>query len=118
MPAAKPCLSGPDTSTMHDADLVVAQGLDASQVRASMNAFVPHTLSCLQGVEPSPAGTLLLDIHVGCDGRVRGVTPLSVDDWPAPVTDCVRKTLSFAPFPAHALPDGDRFQFPLRYTPP
>ena len=62
--------------------------------------------------------TLMLEVSVGCNGVVSRVTAASTGDWNADLVACVEEQLAFAPFPAHALPDGDVFRFPLRYTPP
>jgi LysM repeat protein len=114
MPAARKCLAGPTGEGLGDDGAAASEGLDEGQVRAAMNGFVPHVQSCLGGLSAAPTGTLLLEVSVGCDGRVTGVRIEGQDDWPDAHAACIAQTLGFAPFPAHALPDGDQFLYPLR----
>ena len=115
MPAAKRCLGGPVLDDLSDEQgMVTAEGLGHAEVSQAMNAFLPNVSSCLAALDSNPSGALTLAISVGCDGRVRRVATESSDDWPADVADCIVQTLHYAPFPAHALPDGDTFVYPLR----
>jgi hypothetical protein len=81
-----------------------------------MGGFINHVVPCIGG--ESPTQTLLLEITVACSGVVDGVEVLEQGDWPAEVASCVAETLSYAEFPAHDLPDGESFQYPLKFTPP
>ena len=115
MPAAKRCLGGPAFDDLsEDQGMVTAQGLGHAEVSQAMNAFLPNVSSCLAGLDGNPTGALTLAISVGCDGRVTGIVTESRDDWPDDVSSCIAETLGYAPFPAHALPDGDTFVYPLR----
>jgi LysM repeat protein len=115
MPPAKRCLGGPALDDLSaDQGMVTAEGLGHDAVSQAMNAFLPNVSSCLAGLDANPSGALTLAISVGCDGRVTRVATESRDDWPADVSDCIVQTLHYAPFPAHALPDGDTFVYPLR----
>jgi hypothetical protein len=80
-----------------------------------MNGFGRNTLGCF------PGGTrgrfeVLVEVVAGCDGRVKTVQVLQGGGLPATVTQCVREVLSAAGFPAHGMPDGVTFQYPLVYT--
>lgn len=114
MPPEKPCLSGPELSGA-DEEMVASAGLSFEQIKGSMNAFLPNVLSCIEG--EAPEETLMLEITVACTGRVADVSVSSPGDWPADVSSCVADVLRYAPFPAHDLPDGEQFSFPLRYSP-
>ena len=116
MPEPQPCLEGPSLDGAGDEAMAASEGLSEAQVRAAMNGFVHHTLTCIGDAEPTDA--LDLELVVGCDGRVSAVNLLAANDWPATVHTCVREVLKHTPFPAHGLPDGDRFTYPLRYTAP
>lgn len=115
MPTPKACLAGPGPDTPQGDDTItLTQGLTAEGTSAAMDRFLPKVGPCLVGLDPPPVDALQLEIHVGCDGRVRSVTPLGSSDWPAEHATCLRQALRYAAFPAHALPDGDSFVFPLR----
>jgi len=115
MPSPKHCLGGPDVDDLSaDDGAIVSTGLDRSQIRTAMNAFMPKLAPCLKQLDTSPSGALTLSISVGCDGRVTGITVQGREDWPEDSASCIVDTLAFTPFPAHALPDGDTFVYPLR----
>ncbi len=118
MPAEKPCLAEPELSGTADAEMVASQGLDAGEIRDAMSSFVHHTLSCIAGSGSSPSEALRLEITVACTGQVSDVTVLAGGDWPSEVAGCVTETLRYAPFPAHDLPGGESFEYPLRYRAP
>ena len=79
-----------------------------------MAAFIPRAQSCLYGLTSAPTGTLSLAITVGCDGVVDRVQIQRSDDWPAANGACFAQAIRKASFPAHGLPDGDTFIYPLR----
>lgn len=113
MPAAKPCLAGP-TDVEGDEGMVASAGLSLEDVRASMNTFIQHTARCLP--EGGVDGVLTLDFTVGCDGRVSALTVTDDGGLSGELSACVVETLRHAPFPAHDLPDGFPFTFPLRFS--
>jgi len=118
MPPAKPCLEGPALDGQGgDAQMVASSGLSRAQVREAMQSFVGNTLVCLQDTETAPERTLLLEITAGCDGRVSEIAVLDAGDWPEETSRCVTDILGYAPFPAHDLPAGETFQYPLTYRP-
>lgn len=114
MPRAKKCLSGPDGSGVEEEGMVASQGLSAAEVQGAMNAFLPKVSSCLVGFDASPTQALHFSISVGCDGRVTHVGIVDGGDWQTAHADCLQQALRYAAFPAHALPDGDTFEYPLR----
>lgn len=118
LPPEKPCLAPPTLEGTAEDSMAASQGLTEDQVRAAMNGFVHHTLACLRDVEAYPAAVLDLEIRVACTGRVAEVRVVDPGDWMPDVARCVQDVLRHAPFPAHDLPDGDSFRYPLRFTPP
>jgi LysM repeat protein len=119
MPSEKRCLGGPSLSELggEDEALAASSGLDHAQVSGAMNGFVHNTLPCIHAADAMPTDTLMLEIQVGCNGLVSDVSVVEAGDWSSDLTACVAEVLEHAPFPAHDLPDGDVFQYPLRFTP-
>lgn len=117
MPTEKPCLKGPELDGTADQEMVASAGLSFDQIKGSMNAFLPNVIHCIQGASEAPEETLMLEITVACTGRVSDVQVSSSGDWSPKVSSCVTDVLRYAPFPAHDLPGGEQFSFPLRYTP-
>ena len=113
MPAPRPCLAGP-TDVEGDEGMVASAGLSLDDVRASMNTFIQHTARCLP--EGGVDGVLTLDFVVGCDGRVAALTITDDGGLSGELGACVVETLRHTPFPAHDLPDGFPFTFPLRFS--
>ena len=99
---------------MADEDAVASRGLSEAQIRSAMEAFVGETLRCAPEGVATP-GTVVLQLRVGCDGRVAGVTVADPGGLPDAMVACVRDVLRFTPFPAHDLPDGEVFDYPLTF---
>lgn len=114
LPAPKRCLAGPDGEGLGEQGVVASAGLDPDDVRVAMNGFLPNVQPCLAELDAQPSGALTLAITVGCDGRVARVAVDGQDDWPDGPSRCIADTLGYAPFPAHDLPDGDTFLYPIR----
>ena len=113
LPAEKACLP-PPTDAAED-EMVASAGLDPDAVRASMRVAAQGVLPCFKG---SPTVTMLLSVQVACTGRVSAVT-IEDDGGAESLTQaCVEAGLKYAAFPAHALPDGDQFEYPLTYNAP
>jgi len=114
-PAARRCLAGPNADALDvDHGYLASEGLSADQIRTSMRGFVQHTMQCI------PKGTrgtfsYQAEITVGCDGRVSDVRTTREGGLPTRVRQCIAQTLGFAAFPAHALPDGVTFEYPIQY---
>jgi LysM repeat protein len=113
MPPANPGLAGP-TDVEGDEGMVASAGLGLDEVRSSMNTFIQHTARCLP--EGGVNGVLTLDFVVGCDGRVSDLTVTDDGGLSGELGGCVVETLRHTPFPAHDLPDGFPFTFPLRFS--
>lgn len=118
MPAEQACLDGPSLDDL-DGDepaMAASVGLSHAQASAAMRAFVGQTSRCISG--DWPVGVISLDITVACTGRVQSITVADRGGLPAALTDCVVETLRHAPFPAHDMPDGFTFGYPLRFSAP
>lgn len=112
-PAAKKCLSGAVTSVDEDG-MVRESGLNTGQITAGMAAISKFTPKCF------PSGTLgtysmVVEVTVGCDGRVSNVYTISPGAIPPPVTSCIEQTVAAAGFAAHGVPDGMSFQYPMKF---
>ena len=115
-PASRACLGPPDAEIAGEGfTMVGSRGLDAEAVRAAMATFNPNLFQCVPP-DSAPNGTLELSITVGCDGRVSEVEVVSDDDLPPSMVRCVQEILELAPFPAHDLPDGERFLYPMQFA--
>jgi hypothetical protein len=122
VPVSPPRLSKPPPKTcVRGAATVVAEngmsrsaGLSLSQINAAMGQISRYTVKCFP---PGTAGTyeVIVEIKVGCDGRVSDVFLINGGVVPARVTSCIQQTLGFASFPAHGLPDGASFQYPMKF---
>lgn len=113
MPSAKRCLP-PPTDVEGDEGMAANVGLDYESVASSMRTFVPNTLRCVP--DGGIAGTVNLSITAGCDGRVASVAVNDPGGLPSEVVDCVKSTLRYAEFPAHDMPDGYEFEYPLTFS--
>ena len=115
--APKPCLAGPTLAEAEDGSepaFAASQGLTEAEISAAMNAFLPTLSTCLPTGEPV-TGVLLLDMTVACTGVVASVAVADDGDLPAGLISCVTADLRAAPFPAHDLPDGMTFRYPMRF---
>jgi hypothetical protein len=114
-PKSKPCLGTGDVTD--EAGMVASEGLDEEQIAAAMKPAFPIAAQCVADAGATPSAPLELEIVVSCGGVVSGVDVKSRGDWPQPAVDCVVAGVGFLEFPAHGLPDGDRFGFPFRWSP-
>lgn len=116
MPRAQPCLAGPSEVTEgEEMGVAMSAGLSAEQVQATMQSFLPQALDCFRD---SRSGTLGVELSVACSGRVTSAQVLSDGGLDDAVARCVTERLAYAPFPAHDMPDGFSFEYPIRYTAP
>jgi len=117
MPPEEACLAGPSLSGEdgEEPEFAASAGLSYAQIKASMDAFVGHTLRCVPEGE-QPNGTIELELTVACTGRVADVRAIDEGGLPPAMVSCVRRTLMYADFPAHDLPDGETFGYPLRFS--
>lgn len=114
MPRPKACLSGP-TDAGGERGMAASLGLSPAAARAAVDAVLPHTSHCVQG--EVPRGSLMVELTVGCDGRVRRARVADDAGWPDEVAACVTDVLRHAAFPAHDLPDGETFVQPVSFGP-
>lgn len=113
-PAAKRCLSGPSGEIAEDG-VVTSNGLSVAQINAGMAAISRYTPKCFpRGTEGTY--TVIAEVTVGCDGRVRSVFTVGAGSVPSHVTSCIEQTLGYAGFAAHAVPDGVSFQYPMKFS--
>lgn len=111
-PAPKRCVSAGSGADMGDNEIAGSVGLSSSQVRSSLSAFSSKAARCI------PSGTTgsfrpVLGMNVGCDGRVSRTWLVEAGGLPPTVTGCLVKTLEYAGFPAHDLPDGLEISWPM-----
>ena len=118
MPPAQACLAGPSLDDLDgdEPEMAASVGLSHAQVSAAMDAFVGQTSRCIHG--DWPVGVLTLDITVACTGRVQSLSVADRGGLSAELIDCILETLRHAPFPAHDMPDGFTFGYPLRFSAP
>lgn len=114
LPPEKPCLAGPSDVAAEEG-MEASAGLDFDQVRQVMRGFVPQTLKCFGNAAST---TVQLEITVACTGRVARVDVADDGGASPDVVGCVKDVMRYAAFPAHALPDGDTFEYPLSYNAP
>ncbi len=115
LPPERPCLEGPEVDgSGDDPEFAASAGLSHAQTRRAMDAFLPQLQRCIEG--DWPEGTLRLSITVACTGRVDRVGVVDGGGLPSELTQCIAETLSFAPFPAHDLPDGETFAYPMTFS--
>lgn len=114
-PAPKACLAGPSEADLPEDGMVAGKGLDEAMLRAAMAEAAPYALPCFAD---APSGAMTLEIVAGCDGRVRELRISDDGGYPSDVTGCVAEVLRNASLPAHDLPDGQEFRYPLRYEAP
>jgi LysM repeat protein len=99
-PAARTCL---DATTMGDGDASMGRsvGLDPDEIGAVVRRFQTQTLRCADE-HPDVGGTILLELGIGCDGRVLRAEVME-DGVGAPgYSACVANVMTYASFPAHA----------------
>jgi len=113
MPAPKRCLPGPK-GVSGDHDISAGKGLSSPQIRATLDGFLRHTASCIPSGS-SGTVTISTELTVGCDGRVVQSRVVSGGGAPSSVSSCVARVLTYAGFPAHDLPDGFTFVYPVEY---
>lgn len=99
-----------------EGEMVTAAGLSRAQIQTVVAKRLPRTLACLP---PGLDGEyeMIVDITVGCDGRVSNTYTVAAGALPASTTRCVEKVFRGARFPAHDMPDGQSFQYPLTFSP-
>lgn len=114
MPAEQDCIEPPqaEPGDPEEASYTGSAGLSPAQVSAALDAFLPRLDRCSPG-PGSAGGVVKLQFNVACTGRVAAVTVLDDGGLPDALVTCLRDTLVCTPFPAHDLPDGEVFTYPL-----
>ncbi len=117
MPAAERCVAAPDPDSVGGDGFTVwvSEGLDSEIVSATTSSFLPNFLRCLPA-EGSMSGRVVLSVNVGCDGRVARVVVAESAGMSADTLACMVKTAAYMDFPAHDLPEGLDFDFPVRLS--
>ena len=113
MPKKKKCLAGPSFESLSDdvPDIQSSMGLSYEQIQGPMAAFLPNLGRCFEA--DWPTARVEFEITAACNGRVSKVTILNGDGVEASALECMRTTLAFVGFPAHDIPDGMTFQYPV-----
>ena len=113
MPKKKKCLAGPTLESLSDdvPDIQSSMGLSYEQIQAPMSAFLPNLGRCFES--DWPTARVEFEITAACNGRVSKVTLLNGDGVDASALECMRTTLAFVGLPAHDMPDGMTFQYPV-----
>lgn len=115
MPAAKRCLSADmGLDDEEDFGMATSMGLTGEQIGDAVRGFQEQTLRCYDKA-PEAAGTVQVELTVGCDGRVTSVEVMDETVGEPDFVACVAETMKYAPFPAHDRDGGVVFELPLRY---
>lgn len=116
-PKAKPCVQGPSLDDLDndEVDIRGSQGLEYQQLRTAMGSFPSLVGDCFEG--PWPSATVMTSIVVGCSGVVQHVKVLDGGGLEEGVLNCMSETLRLVEFPAHDMPDGFTFQYPIQINP-
>lgn len=117
LPAPQACHKAPtDTEDSGDEMAVFSsQGLADEDIVSVLEAFTANLYQCVPKGE-QPNGQLVIDLTVGCNGRVSTATVSENDGLPESTATCVASVLRYAAFPAHDIPEGQTFSYPINFT--
>ena len=116
LPKAKKCLGGPDMDSLEgERGMRTNKGLSSNQISQSMNNFFPQLSDCMP--DEWPTASIEIDFNVGCNGRVDYVRIIKDDDLDFGIQGCIEESFKYAEFPAHDLPDGMDFTYPIEFQP-
>ena len=95
-----------------EGEYLMSAGLDEVQIRAAMDPVLPHALKCKrdEGVDML---RLRFGVNVGCNGVVDNVWVDDDDGASESYVECIAEVLRYADFPAHDMPDGMEFEYPV-----
>jgi len=116
-PTPKPCMDLYDEDSHSSgeeatgATIRASAGLSSQQIQDSMTRMFPKIERCVTDVWPT--GQLVVDFLVKCDGTVAEARESSSHGLSEPFIDCSLKVLTYGDFPAHDLPDGMTFSYPI-----
>ncbi|MCA9568943.1 MAG: LysM peptidoglycan-binding domain-containing protein [Myxococcales bacterium] len=96
-------------------DMVAAKGLSQSQIKGALRRRMSRMNRCL------PSGLhgeyeMIVEVTVACDGRVTNTYTISAGALSATTARCVENVFRYTRFPAHDMPDGMSFQYPLTFS--
>ncbi|MEQ1568704.1 MAG: LysM peptidoglycan-binding domain-containing protein [Myxococcota bacterium] len=114
-PAPKRCLADGGATVISDNGTVSSTGLTVGQINASMGQISRYTVRCFPSGSKGTYG-MVVALTVGCDGTVSNVFLVDSGVIPVNVTNCVTKTLAAAGFPAHGVPGGVEFEYPMKFS--
>ena len=119
-PLPLPCLPPPDLDALWDLDeLLDGTGMiepgapSPAQLAEAMDDFSRELVVCV-GDSQGVVGDLEVELTVACTGQVREARIVDPGGLDPDLVACVEELLSYAPFPAHGLPEGYRFGYSLR----
>ena len=112
--SAKACLP-PPAGVDGEAGMAASEGLSEAQVAQALDAASASLAAC---APPGRSGRVELVVVVACDGTVASVDAPGAPEADRDVVACFAERLRAAPFPAHDLPDGERFVYPLSWEGP
>lgn len=113
LPPLLTCLDGPSLDDEDGVGMAASQGLSHLQVTKAMNQFLPKLERCVPA--EGGTGTVTFEITVGCTGRVAEARTVGNSGLPSELVSCVQQTLRYAAFPAHDMPDGFTFSYPMSF---
>lgn len=96
--------------------MVSSAGLSRAQITSSMDGFLGNLSGCVTGDWPS--GRATYELTVACTGRVSRVALTDGGGLAPGLVSCVSDMLRYVPFPAHDLPDGETFVYPVQFSMP
>lgn len=108
-PKPKACLILKDAQ-LSDQQMIGSRGLSENQIKGSIEQFFPQLEDCLMALQQS--GSLRLEFTIGCDGLVDKVEALE-SNIDAGSEKCITERFLYTSFPAHGLPKGEVFEYPL-----
>jgi hypothetical protein len=109
-------MPSPEACVAFDADpgeegMVAPGGLERHQVKPPLDRVLPYALECPR--DDADSLRVVFELTVGCDGVVDRVVVDqhggASDAW----LDCASEVLRHADFPAHDMPDGMTFSYPV-----
>lgn len=98
-----------------EGEIVTASGLSASQIQSAVSRRLGRTMRCLPA-DLHGEYEMIVEVTVGCDGRVTNTYTIGAGALPPAVTRCVEKVFRYTRFPAHDMPDGQSFQYPVTFS--
>ena len=116
-PRPKACLKGPSLDDLDndDVDIRGSMGLDQTQIRSAMAPFLPSLGVCFS--DEWPTASVHFEIVAGCNGLVSSVRVLDGGGLDGAILGCLTDRLGSLGFPAHDMPDGFRFEYPMTVSP-